>query len=206
MRVLVVEDEALIRLLVCDLLDEAGFACADAADAAEALALLDAGLCRAEVLVTDYNLRPGLDGKALAREALRRLPGLASAYVTGNPECFGDRPLEPSERLVAEPFSGDHVIAAVRAIGPSDRCRGAHASPERDAVRATTALEFASWMGAHCPARTGTSEARRRGIARVAGPPSTSASRPRTSSQSNGLPRRAVGPPSPRRSASGARG
>jgi hypothetical protein len=44
---------------------------------------------------------------------------------------------------VAKPFAGDDLIAAVRAIGPSDRCRGAHASPERDAVRATPALEFA---------------------------------------------------------------
>ncbi len=69
MRVLVVEDEALIRMLVCDLLEEAGFACAETADAAEALALLDAGLCKPEVLVTDYNLGPGLDGKALARGA-----------------------------------------------------------------------------------------------------------------------------------------
>ena len=143
MRVLVVEDEALIRLLVCDLLEEAGFACAEAADAAEALALLDAGLCRPEVLVTDYNLGPGPDGKALAREALRRLPGLAVAYVTGNPECFGDRPLEAWERLVAKPFAGDHLIAAVRAIGPADRCRGAHAAPEHGAARATAVLEMA---------------------------------------------------------------
>ena len=143
MRVLVVEDEAVIRMLVCDLLEEAGFACTEAADAAEALAILDAGLCRPEVLVTDYNLGPGLDGKALAREALRRLPGIPVAYVTGNPECFDRHSLKPWERLVAKPFAGDDLVAAVRAIQPPDRRRGACAAPEHHGVRTAAALEFA---------------------------------------------------------------
>jgi len=40
MQVLVVEDECLIRMLVCNLLEEAGYVCIEAANAIEALALL----------------------------------------------------------------------------------------------------------------------------------------------------------------------
>jgi two-component system, OmpR family, response regulator len=119
MQVLVVEDEVLIRMLVCDLLEEAGFRCTEAGNAEEALTLLDGGLCRPDILVTDYNLGPGMDGKALAREVLRRLPGLPVAYVTGNPECFEDRPLAASERLVAKPFASADLVAALRELRPA---------------------------------------------------------------------------------------
>ena len=116
MQVLVVEDEALIRMLVCDLLEEAGFACIEAADSTEALALLDRGLCRPDIMVTDYNLGACLNGQALAQEAVRRLPGLAVAFVTGNPEAFDDYPLRSWERLVAKPFAGDDLVEAVRGL------------------------------------------------------------------------------------------
>jgi DNA-binding response OmpR family regulator len=143
MRVLVVEDESLIRALVCDLLEEAGFTCTEAADATEALAILDRGLCRPEILVTDYNLGPGLDGKALAREVLWRLPGIAIAYVTGNPECFDEALLEPWERLVAKPFAGTDLIAAVRGLRPTSRCGHRLTAPPYHLRVAVTPLQFA---------------------------------------------------------------
>ena len=132
MQVLVVEDEILIRMLVCDLLEEAGCRCHEAGDAEEALALLDAGLCRPDILVTDFNLGPGMDGKALAREVLRRLPGLPVAYVTGNPEAFEDHVLGERERLVAKPFASADLIAALRELRPAGgRRAGARAWPRR---------------------------------------------------------------------------
>src|SRR5690349_441140 len=112
MPVLVVEDETLIRMLVCDLLEEAGFNCIAAADAAEALDLLDRG-CRPDVLVTDFNLGPGPDGKALAHAVARRFPGLPIIFVTGNPECFADYPMGAWERLIAKPFAGSELLAAI---------------------------------------------------------------------------------------------
>ena len=56
MLVLVVEDECLIRMLVCNLLEDAGYACIEAGNAVEALALLDSKLCRPALLITDFNL------------------------------------------------------------------------------------------------------------------------------------------------------
>jgi two-component system, OmpR family, response regulator len=127
MRVLIVEDEPLIRMLVCDLLEEAGFDCTEAATGESALRLLDQGRCRPNLLVTDFNLGPGLDGKMLAREVQRRLPALPTAYVTGNPESFADYPFQPWEALLAKPFAGAELVAVVRALCAD--ARGTYQTP-----------------------------------------------------------------------------
>lgn len=109
MQVLVVEDEVLIRMSICDLLEEAGFICTAAADAQEALALLAAGL-KPGILVTDYNLGPGPNGRALANEALARLPDLAVLHVTANADCLLEHVLRPRERVLAKPFEADELV------------------------------------------------------------------------------------------------
>ncbi|MBC4018640.1 response regulator [Siccirubricoccus deserti] len=124
---LIVEDEPLIRMLVCDLLEEAGFACTEAASGEAALRLLDQGRRRPNLLVTDFNLGPGLDGKMLAHEVQRRLPALPTAFVTGNPESFADYPFQPWEALLAKPFAGAELVAVVRALCADGR--GTNQSP-----------------------------------------------------------------------------
>ncbi|RAI54576.1 response regulator [Roseicella frigidaeris] len=126
MQVLVVEDELLIRMLVCNLLEEAGFACVEACNAAQALALLDGGRCRPAILVSDYNLGPGPNGQDLARLASQRLPGLPTVFMTGNPEAFDGYAFGPAERLLAKPFSVAALLAAVQEVGRGPgRARGA---------------------------------------------------------------------------------
>lgn len=119
MRVLVVEDEALIQMLVCDLLEDAGHDCVAVNDAEAALALLDRTQYRPEVLVTDYNLGPGLDGQALGRQVQALLPALPTVFVTGNPDCFSDYRFEAWERLVPKPFSAEVLYAAIEAVRPA---------------------------------------------------------------------------------------
>jgi CheY-like chemotaxis protein len=121
MQVLVVEDEVLIRLLICDLLEDAGYLCTPAATAEEALALLDSGECRPDLMCTDFNLGPGLDGKLLAKAVQQRLPGLPTVYATGNPDCFEDDILHHWERLVPKPFAAADLVAALRELRPVAR-------------------------------------------------------------------------------------
>jgi CheY-like chemotaxis protein len=131
LHVLVVEDDALVRASVCDLLEGAGFACEEAADAAAALALLEGRDCAPDVLVTDFDLGPGPDGKALAREAQRRLPGLPTVFVTADPEGFADHPFGVWERFLAKPFSGADLVAAILGLRPANdlgRAAGAAAA------------------------------------------------------------------------------
>jgi DNA-binding response OmpR family regulator len=118
MRVLIVEDEALVRMLVRDLLEEAGFACEEAADAAQALALLDRAdpVAMPDLLVTDLNLGPGPDGLAVAAEARRRRPGLRVVYATGNPDMLDRRALPPGDRVFSKPFDAFELAAEVRAM------------------------------------------------------------------------------------------
>jgi CheY-like chemotaxis protein len=112
---LVVEDEAMIRMLVCELLEEAGFAVAAAGDAAAALgAFLAAPADQPWVLVTDINLGPGADGVALAAAARRLRPGLPVVYVTANPDrVAAARRGSPDDRVVAKPFDSEALVRTV---------------------------------------------------------------------------------------------
>ena len=84
-RVLVVEDDMLVRLSAVTLLGECGFeVVGDAANSEAALAMLaelqtNRGV---DVLFTDIGL-PGMDGRALAAEARRRHPNLQVVLATG---------------------------------------------------------------------------------------------------------------------------
>ncbi len=62
--VLVVEDDALVRMAAVDMIESLGFAAAQAGDAEEALAILQANE-RIDVLFTDIGL-PGMRGPELA--------------------------------------------------------------------------------------------------------------------------------------------
>jgi CheY-like chemotaxis protein/two-component sensor histidine kinase len=84
-RVLVVEDDMFVRLSAVTLLRESGFeVVGDAANSEAALARLDelqkdGGV---DLLFTDIGL-PGMDGRALASEAVRRYPNLQIVLATG---------------------------------------------------------------------------------------------------------------------------
>jgi signal transduction histidine kinase/DNA-binding response OmpR family regulator len=80
-KVLIVDDEALIRATTIDMLGEIGVAHVEAADAAQALKILadDAAI---DVLLTDLSL-PGMKGGALIVEARKLKPGLAVIVASG---------------------------------------------------------------------------------------------------------------------------
>ena len=77
---LLVEDDALVRLVTADLLSELGYAVREAESAEDALRVLDEAV---EVLVTDIGL-PDADGRALAREARGRVPSIAVVIASGD--------------------------------------------------------------------------------------------------------------------------
>ncbi|HEY2007396.1 MAG TPA: response regulator [Rhizomicrobium sp.] len=81
-KVLVVEDVTLIRVTTMDMAAQLGFEAAEAADAREALRLLqqDGGIT---ILLTDLGL-PGMNGRQLVEEALRLRPGLKVIIASGH--------------------------------------------------------------------------------------------------------------------------
>jgi CheY-like chemotaxis protein len=80
-RVLVVEDEDMVREILVASLEDAGFAVLAAGNGTEALALLEAGE-PVDALVSDLSM-PGMGGLALIREAHVRRPGLPAVLLTG---------------------------------------------------------------------------------------------------------------------------
>jgi PAS domain S-box-containing protein len=82
-RLFVVDDEALVREIITEQLEAAGYAVLSFSSGIDALAALDAGE-EAALLVCDLSM-PGMDGITLIREAHRRRPKLPAILLTGFP-------------------------------------------------------------------------------------------------------------------------
>ncbi|OYX63012.1 MAG: hybrid sensor histidine kinase/response regulator [Novosphingobium sp. 32-60-15] len=81
-RILVVDDEPTVRMMMVDALGLLDFDCIEAHDGPSALAMLEQNP-RLDLLVTDVGLPGGLNGRQVADEARRRQPGLKVLFVTG---------------------------------------------------------------------------------------------------------------------------
>ncbi|MQT11981.1 PAS domain S-box protein [Rhizobiales bacterium Sp-1] len=113
--ILLVEDDPDIRALAQETLREQGYrviACEDAAGARTALRA-DAGIA---LLVTDFGLPGGTNGRALAAEARAMRPSLPIILMTGYADEAADRPdfLGPGMVLLTKPFALDTFTARVR--------------------------------------------------------------------------------------------
>jgi CheY-like chemotaxis protein len=112
-RILVVEDDELVRELATELLTDAGYDVVTAPDADAALRLLASSPPPA-LLCTDIVMPGRLDGVALAREAKRRLPALRVVYTTGYSSRFArDGAEELYGPLVPKPYSPDQLRAEI---------------------------------------------------------------------------------------------
>ena len=101
--VLVVDDEALLRLNAIDFLQDAGFSTLEAGDGVEALALIedhpDVG-----VVFTDINMPGEFDGLELASRVGQRWPEIRIIVASGKtvPSC-GQLP--PNGHFVSKPYT-----------------------------------------------------------------------------------------------------
>ena len=123
-RVLVVDDEPVVRGLVAELLHGAGHEVVIAASGEEALALLDG----VDLLVCDVGL-PGVSGEAVVEAARTRRPGLPAVLMTGDPA-------ESRPGALAKPFAPPDLLDAVAAALADTRFRVIVAE-DHPAVRAS---------------------------------------------------------------------
>jgi PAS domain S-box-containing protein len=103
--ILIVEDEPEVRAYSHDVLTQLGYRVIEAEDAMSGLAALEANP-DVMLLFTDVGL-PGMNGRDLALEALRRRPDLRVLYTTGyaSKSVFNNGTLDRAAHLVAKPFS-----------------------------------------------------------------------------------------------------
>ena len=113
-RVLLVEDELLVREVAAEDLGEAGFDVTPASDGDEALAILreDSAF---DLLFTDIRMPSAIDGWDLAREARQMIPGLRVIYATGLGEAADD--LAEGECYVRKPYNMKDLQKALTSLG-----------------------------------------------------------------------------------------
>ncbi|WP_083197002.1 response regulator [Rhizobium sp. AC27/96] len=105
--VVLVEDDALIRMNTADILQEAGYIVVEAASAEEAMVALET--VPFDVLVTDVNL-PGASGAELAERAQTLRPSAAIVFATGDPSRVS---AANGVAILAKPYNERQLIAAV---------------------------------------------------------------------------------------------
>ena len=112
--ILIVEDEAFVRLLGADTLAHAGFRVIEAGDGKEALAFLEAD-SDVQLLLTDVNLTGILDGLALAQQVHERWPRIGIIVVSGQASPQPHE-LPPGSHFHRKPYDADAVIRHAREL------------------------------------------------------------------------------------------
>lgn len=115
-RVLVVEDEELIRLILVEVLADEGFHVVESSTGDEAVRLIDSP-DDFQAVITDVHMPGTRDGLAVGRHARGRHPHIPIVYVTGRPDVLSSAgPLGPEDALVRKPYAPSDVLTALRRL------------------------------------------------------------------------------------------
>jgi DNA-binding response OmpR family regulator len=113
-RILIVEDDFLVRLTLSEALVSDGFDVVEAETAEEALQMLQSDPTIG-LLMTDMQLGGGLNGQELAIATRARRADLPVIFMTGRPDLvhgFGTG----KERIVTKPYLPSAICAAAREL------------------------------------------------------------------------------------------
>jgi len=116
-RLLVVDDEDLVRAVVARVLEEEGYQVMKARDGHEALACLEQAKPPIDLVIADI-VMPGMGGRELGEEMSRRFPSIPLIWMSGHLREEGllagglgaDRP------FLQKPISNDQVLQAVAQV------------------------------------------------------------------------------------------
>ena len=115
--VLVVEDEPLVRMFAVDFVEDAGFDVVEAADADQAVAILEART-DIRIVFTDVDMPGSMDGMKLARAVRDRWPPIEIIIVYGHMRPVdGDLPARAV--FFPKPYDVDTVTAELRRMAGS---------------------------------------------------------------------------------------
>ncbi|PWC90966.1 hypothetical protein TSH100_02005 [Azospirillum sp. TSH100] len=113
--ILLVEDDAIVRMGTMALLESLGHRIIEAESGESALALLRDG-AEVDALVTDFAM-PGMNGAEVVRNVRQLRPGMPALIVTG----YADTPdLGEAVRLLRKPFSPHQIADQLAAMLPAE--------------------------------------------------------------------------------------
>jgi PAS domain S-box-containing protein len=114
-KILIVEDDALVRQYVVTQIKSLGYAALEAGNAAEALTIIDAdkGI---DLLFTDVIMPGAMNGRQLADEAARRRPDLKTLFTSGYTEnaIVHHGRLDSGVLLLAKPYRKSELAKMLR--------------------------------------------------------------------------------------------
>ena len=112
--VLIVEDEFLLRMNAAEMIADAGFEVAEAANADEAIAILEARP-NIHVVFTDVQMPGSMDGLKLARFVRGRWPPIKIVATSGFVRV-GEQDLPEGSRFVTKPYMAAEIVATLREL------------------------------------------------------------------------------------------
>lgn len=110
--ILVVEDDAIVRMLIVDVLEELEFKVLEADGSETAMQLLADTSCAIDLLMTDVGL-PGMNGRELAEKARELRPLLPILFASGYADHLE---LGHNMQVIGKPFSIDQLRDTVKNI------------------------------------------------------------------------------------------
>jgi len=115
--VLLIDDEPTIRMLVCEVLTEAGYAVIEAPDGPTGLRILESN-AKIDLLITDVGLPGGMNGRQVADAARASRPNLKVLFITGYAEnaVVGGGRLGKGMFLLSKPFQVDLIAGRIQEI------------------------------------------------------------------------------------------
>jgi two-component system cell cycle sensor histidine kinase/response regulator CckA len=115
--VLVVDDEASVRDLLCRALRTGGYRAAEAARGAEALDFIESGPDPVDLVITDV-VMPGMDGRELGRRLAQSRPDLPVLYISAYEvnDIFRRGSPSTSAPFLQKPFPPETLLQKVAGL------------------------------------------------------------------------------------------
>jgi DNA-binding NtrC family response regulator len=115
--VLVVDDEDLVRKLVCEMLKRGGFKVLEADNAAKALELCRDKKSEIDLVLTDI-VMPNTDGFQLAYGIYQLYPNIRIMFMTGH--CHIEQPPHKKISLISKPFDQHKLFTEIKKLFPRE--------------------------------------------------------------------------------------
>ncbi len=137
---LFVEDEWLLRLIAVEVVEEAGFFAVEAANADEAIIVLES---RADIAVifTEVDMPGTMDGLKLSHAVRLRWPRIKIIVVSGKTR-LNDADLPSETRFFSKPYSVPGMISELRSLVAPPSSQKAHPAPPDEKCPSGAVISF----------------------------------------------------------------
>jgi DNA-binding response OmpR family regulator len=118
--ILLVEDESLIREIMAESLEDAGYVVIQAATGDEALSVIQDPPARITALVTDFHMPGEADGADVASCIREKWPGIPVVIASGRPDVLQQAwQARFGYRLLKKPYGPRQLVGMLRDLTPA---------------------------------------------------------------------------------------